>query len=89
MKLMKIFLKKHIGIVILLAIYVPYFYAFLIGVIVLLVIGIIGSHDNPDYKIPWILVVILLPIVGMMLYFIFNVIGGASRLHLYSIKSTP
>ena len=61
-----------IGIVVLLAIYVPYFYTLIIATIVLLVIGIIGSHDNPDYKIPWILVVILLPIIGMMLYFIFN-----------------
>lgn len=61
-----------IGIVVLLAIYVPYFYTLVIATIVLLVIGIIGSHDNPDYKIPWILVVILLPIIGMMLYFIFN-----------------
>ena len=61
-----------IGIVVLLAIYVPYFYTLVIATIVLLVIGIIGSPDNPDYKIPWILVVILLPIIGMMLYFIFN-----------------
>ena len=61
-----------IGTVVLLAIYVPYFYTLVIATIVLLVIGIIGSPDNPDYKIPWILVVILLPIIGMMLYFIFN-----------------
>lgn len=61
-----------IGIVVLLTIYIPYFYILIYATVILLVIGIIGSHDNPDYKIPWILVVILLPIIGMMLYFIFN-----------------
>lgn len=36
------------------------------------VIAIIGSNENPDYKIPWLLFVIVLPIVGFMLYFLFH-----------------
>jgi len=33
---------------------------------------IIASDDNPDYKIPWMLVVLVVPVVGLMLYFIFG-----------------
>ena len=35
------------------------------------VLHIISSDDNPDYKVPWLVVVILLPIVGFMLYAMF------------------
>ena len=35
------------------------------------VIRIISSDDNPDYKVPWLLCVLSLPIVGFMLYFLF------------------
>ncbi|MBQ7408301.1 MAG: PLDc_N domain-containing protein [Clostridia bacterium] len=33
--------------------------------------AIIASNDNPEYKIPWLLFVLILPIAGFMLYFIF------------------
>lgn len=59
-----------IAIVIILAYYVPYFYVDLIVTEIVAVISIIASHENPDYKIPWLLFVITLPIAGMMLYFI-------------------
>ncbi len=35
------------------------------------VIRIIASDDNPDYKVPWLLFVLILPIGGFMLYFLF------------------
>lgn len=35
------------------------------------ILTIIASNDNPEYKIPWLLFVIILPIVGFMLYFLF------------------
>ena len=35
------------------------------------VILIVSSDDNPDYKVPWLLCVLLIPIVGFMLYFLF------------------
>ena len=60
------------AIMFLLAIYVPYFYIAIIITEVFVVIGIIGSNENPDYKIPWLLFVIILPIVGFMLYFLFH-----------------
>ncbi len=61
-----------IGVVVALCIYVPYFYI-AVGVTTALVeLHIIASADNPDYKIPWMLVVLLLPVVGLMLYFIFG-----------------
>ena len=60
------------AIVFLLAMYVQYFYIALIITEVVVVISIIGSNQNPDYKIPWLLFVIVLPIIGLMLYFIFN-----------------
>ena len=61
-----------IGIVIALCIYVPYFYIAAYATQVGCVIKIISSDDNPDYKVPWLVVVIILPIVGFMLYFIFS-----------------
>ena len=60
-----------IGIVILLCYYVPYFYAAALLTQVFCVIKIVSSDDNPDYKVPWLLFVMLLPVVGFMLYFIF------------------
>ena len=35
------------------------------------VIRIIASDDNPDYKVPWLLFVLIIPIAGFMLYFMF------------------
>ena len=32
------------------------------------VIKIIASDDKPDYKVPWLLFVLILPIAGFMLY---------------------
>ena len=60
-----------IGIVFLCAIYIPYFYIALYVTVIGIVISIIVSNDNPDYKIPWLLCVICIPIIGFMLYFLF------------------
>ena len=60
-----------IGITILLCYLVPYFYILALATEVFCVIKIIASNDNPEYKIPWLLFVLVLPIVGFMLYFIF------------------
>lgn len=35
------------------------------------VIVIIASDDNPDYKVPWLFFVLVLPIVGFMIYLMF------------------
>ncbi len=35
------------------------------------VISIISKNDNPDYKAPWLLFVLLIPIVGFMSYLMF------------------
>ncbi len=61
-----------IGVMIVLCLYVPYFYIAVAVTTVLVELKIIASDDNPDYKIPWILVVLTLPVVGLMLYFIFG-----------------
>ena len=60
-----------IGIVIALCYYVPYFYILAWLTEIACVVKIIASDDNPDYKIPWLLFVLILPIAGFMLYFIF------------------
>jgi cardiolipin synthase len=61
---------------------VPYFYI-AVGVTTFIVeLKIIASSDNPDYKIPWILIVLTIPVVGLMLYFIF----GSRRLKKKFIK---
>lgn len=61
-----------IGVMVLMAMYIPYFYISIIVTVVVLVVTIVASNENPDYKIPWIVAVIGLPIVGMMLYFMFS-----------------
>lgn len=35
------------------------------------VVQIIASNDNPDYKIPWLLLMLVVPVAGFMLYFLF------------------
>lgn len=61
-----------IGFVLALCIYVPYFY-FLTWVIeIICVIKILSSSENADYKIPWLLIVLILPVAGFMLYLIFS-----------------
>lgn len=60
-----------IGIVISLCYYVPYFYLAAWATEIACVIRIIASDDNPDYKVPWLLFVLIIPIAGFMLYFMF------------------
>lgn len=60
-----------IGIVVALSYYVPYFYLLVWATQIACVIRIIASDDNPDYKIPWLLVMLVVPVAGFMLYFLF------------------
>lgn len=61
-----------ISIVVALCYYVPYFYVLAMITEAVCVIKIIASDDNPDYKVPWLLFVLILPVAGFMLYFIFS-----------------
>lgn len=56
---------------ILCAIYIPYFYIALYLTEIFCVLAIINSHDNPDYKIPWLILVLVVPVAGFMIYFMF------------------
>lgn len=60
-----------IGIVVWLCYYVPLFYIAALLTQIFCVIRIIASDDNPDYKVPWLLFVLIVPIAGFMLYFLF------------------
>ena len=60
-----------IGIVAACCYYIPYFYIAAWITEIFCVIKIIASDDNPDYKAPWLLFVLILPIAGFMLYFLF------------------
>ena len=60
-----------IAIVIACCYYVPYFYLAAWVTEIFCVIRIIASDDNPDYKVPWLLFVLIVPIAGFMLYFMF------------------
>lgn len=60
-----------IGIVVALCYYIPYFYLAAWATEIFCVIRIIASDDNPDYKVPWLLFVLIIPIAGFMLYFMF------------------
>ena len=60
-----------LAIVAALSYYVPYFYLLVWCTEIACVIRIIASEDNPDYKIPWLLLVLIVPIAGFMCYFLF------------------
>ena len=60
-----------IGAVVLACYYSPYLYFIAVALQIVCVIKIVASDDNPDYKAPWLLVVIVLPIIGFTLYFLF------------------
>ncbi|MBQ7924159.1 MAG: cardiolipin synthase [Clostridia bacterium] len=60
-----------IGVVGALCYFVPYFYWAAFATEIFCIVKIIASNDNPEYKIPWLLFVLILPIIGFMLYFIF------------------
>ena len=51
--------------------YIPYFYIAAFITEIVCVISITSSDDNPEYKVPWLVVVLVLPIAGFMLYFLF------------------
>ena len=61
-----------IGIVMLLSYYVPYFYLAMWATEIGCVVHIIACDEKPDYKIPWLLVVLIVPVAGFMLYFLFG-----------------
>ena len=61
-----------IGIVVLLCYFVPYFYIAAYITAFACELKIISSDNNPDYKIPWMLFVLIIPIAGFMLYFMFS-----------------
>ena len=61
-----------IGIMIALCMFVPYFYIAVAITTFAVELKIIASDDNPDYKIPWMLFVLIIPVAGLMLYFIFG-----------------
>ena len=60
-----------IGIVVACCYYIPYFYIAAYLTEAFCVIKIIASDDNPDYKVPWLFVVLVIPVGGFMLYFLF------------------
>ncbi|MDE7076547.1 MAG: cardiolipin synthase [Clostridia bacterium] len=60
-----------IAVMSLLTIYIPYFYFAVVLTQFGVAIAIINRKDNPDYKLPWLFFVMLIPIIGFMLYFMF------------------
>lgn len=60
-----------VGIMVALCFYIPYFYIAAWLTEIGCVIRIIASDDNPDYKVSWLIVVLVVPIAGFMLYFMF------------------
>ncbi len=51
--------------------YVPYFWLLALITQIGCVISILGRKDNPDYKLPWLLLVMAIPIAGFMCYLMF------------------
>ena len=60
-----------LAIMVALCINVPLFYILAMITQAVCIVRIIASDDNPDYKVPWLLFVTVLPVIGFMLYFMF------------------
>lgn len=60
-----------IGVLLVCILYIPYFYIAVIITEIVVILSLISRNDNPDYKIPWLIVVLVIPVVGFMLYFLF------------------
>ncbi len=59
------------GIVTALCYFVPYFYIAAYITSVGCIVSIIASDDIPEYKLPWVLLVLFVPIAGFMSYLMF------------------
>ena len=84
-----------LGIVILCAIHIPYFYIAMFLTEVFCVLKIINSEENPDYKIPWLLFVLIVPVAGFMIYFMFydrklskKFIKRVEKIHSQNVHTT-
>ncbi len=53
------------------ALHIPYFYIAMALTHFFCVLRIINSKENPEYKIPWLMVVLLVPVAGFMIYVMF------------------
>ncbi len=60
-----------LGVMIALCLYLPYFYILCYVTAFACILKIVASDDNPDYKVPWVLFVLLVPVAGFMIYFMF------------------
>ena len=60
-----------IALVVWLCYVIPYFYIVSYLITFACLVRLISSDDNPDYKVPWIVFVMLLPVAGFMLYLMF------------------
>ncbi len=60
-----------IGLVVLIAIRSRYTLIAEVATQLAVAIAIVAGNDNPDYKTPWLLFVLIAPVVGFMCYFMF------------------
>lgn len=60
-----------LAVVVALCYHSQFFYALALLAQAACVVKIIASDDNPDYKVPWLLFVVAVPVVGFMLYTMF------------------
>lgn len=60
-----------VAVVIALMHYIPFFSIAVFVTQLFVVLQIVNSDDNPDYKIPWLLVVLIVPVAGFMIYFMY------------------
>lgn len=60
-----------VAIVVALMYKVPYFSIAVLLTQIGVILQIVNSNDNPDYKIPWLLIVLIVPVAGLMIYFMY------------------
>lgn len=60
-----------LSLTILCALHIPYFYILMYLTEIFCVLKIINSEENPEYKVPWLLFVLIVPVAGFLIYFMF------------------
>ena len=51
--------------------YSVYIYMFMMFLSVVASLNIINKETNPEFKLPWMMIVTVIPIFGMLIYFLF------------------
>lgn len=63
-----------------------YIYYFLLLISIILIIGLVNDSSSPSFKIAWICVILVLPITGLLMYYLWGKPGSRKNIEKRVIK---